>query len=110
MLAMKSWRRGCALAIAALLLVIPASAQGPADPDEDAASVETDEPTDPTDLDSDLEEPDSEETDSDLEEPDSEDLDEVLRTYISEQASNIEEILVTGEKRSTHQDAPTSST
>ena len=101
MLAMKPWRRGCALVIAALLLVSPASAQAPVDPYEDTASTEMDEPTDPTDL---------EEAYSDLEEPDSEDLDEALRTDVREQASNIEEILVTGEKRSTLQDAPTSST
>ncbi|MCH8084558.1 MAG: hypothetical protein IH885_10020, partial [Myxococcales bacterium] len=98
---MKSWRRGCALVIAALLLVSPASAQAPVDPYEDTASEEMDEPTDPTDL---------EEAYADLEEPDSEDLDEALRTDVREQASNIEEILITGEKRSTLQDAPTSST
>ena len=101
MLAMKSWRRGCALVIAALLLVSPASAQAPVDPYEDTASEEMDEPTDPTDLEEDY---------ADLEEPDSEDLDEALQTDVREQASNIEEILITGEKRSTLQDAPTSST
>jgi hypothetical protein len=55
MLAVRSWRRGRALVIAALLFVIPASAQVPVNLDEDTASAETAEPTDPTDLDSDLE-------------------------------------------------------
>jgi len=107
---MRSWRRGCALAIAALLLVIPTSAQVPVDPDEDTASARTDEPTHPTDLESDLDEPDSEEGDSDHARPDSEDLDEAIQTEIRTQASDIEKILVTGEKQSTLQDAPTSST
>jgi len=76
MLALRFWRCRCTLVIAALLLVIPASAQDPADPNQDTASAETDEPTDPTDLENDLEEAESEKPDSDLEEPDSADLDE----------------------------------
>ncbi len=98
MLATKSWRRGCALAIAALLLVIPASAQVPVDPNEDTESELTEEPSDLADLDRDLDESDSEESDFDLEEPDSADLDEALRSDIYKQTSDIEEILVTGEK------------
>jgi outer membrane receptor protein involved in Fe transport len=108
MLATKSWRRGCALAIAALLLVIPASAQVPSDPNEDSESGLTEEPSDLADRD--LDESDSEESDFDLEEPDSEDLEETLRSDMFQQASDIEEILVTGEKQNTLQDAPTSST
>ena len=42
-----SWRRGCALAVAAVSLVAPASAEDPADPERDTASAETAEPTDP---------------------------------------------------------------
>jgi hypothetical protein len=106
MVALKPWHRRCALLIAALLLVIPASAQDPVDPNQDTASPEADEPTDPTDL----EEGDSEESEPDLEEPDSADLDEALRTDMLQQASDIEEILITGEKQNTLQDAPTSST
>jgi outer membrane receptor protein involved in Fe transport len=106
MLAMKLWRCRCALVIAALLLVIPASAQDPADPDPDSEELETDESADPADL----EESDSEETDSDLEEPDAADLGATLRRDMVEQASDIEEILITGEKTNTLQDAPTSST
>jgi outer membrane receptor protein involved in Fe transport len=87
--------------ITALLLVIPASAQDPVDPDQDTASTETDEPTDTTD---------SESFESDLEEPSAADLEEALRMDVLEQASDIEEILVTGEKQNTLQDAPTSST
>jgi outer membrane receptor protein involved in Fe transport len=94
--------------IAALLWVVPAAAQEPVDPDADTASAEAGEATDPTDRESDLEERASE--DSDLEEPDSADLDEALRRELREQASDIEEILITGERRSTLQDAPTSST
>jgi outer membrane receptor protein involved in Fe transport len=96
--ALKFWRYRCALVIAALLLVIPASAQNPVDPDEDTASAEMDEASDPTDLESDLEEPDAAE------------LEEALRMDMMQQASDIEEILVTGEKQNTLQDAPTSST
>jgi len=94
MLAVKPWHRRCALVIAALLLVIPASAQDPVDPDQDTAPAEADEPTDPTDPESGLEETDSEEADSDLEEPDSEDLEEALRADMLQQASDIEEILI----------------
>ena len=110
MLALKFWRCRCTLVIAALLLVIPASAQDPVDPDQDTASTEADEPSDPTGLESDLEEPESANPESDLEEPDSEDLEEALRKDMREQASDIEEILITGEKQNTLQDAPTSST
>ena len=109
MLALGCWRRRCALVIAALLWVVPAAAQGPVDPDEDAASAEADEATDPMDRESGLEERASE--DSDLEEPDSADLEEALEMDRLPQANDdIEEILITGEKRDTLQDAPTSST
>ena len=108
MLALKFWRCKCTLVIAALLLVIPASAQDPVDPNEDTASAETDEPTDPTDPRA-TSKNGSEKSESDLEEPDS-DLEEALRMDMLQQASDIEEILITGEKQNTLQDAPTSST
>ena len=98
MLALKSWRCRWVLVIAALLLVIPASAQDPADPNQETASAESDESSDPTD------------PESDLEEPDSEDLEEAPGMDVRQQTSDIEKILVTGEKQSTLQDAPTSST
>ncbi len=110
MFALKFWRCRCALVIAALLFVVPASAQDPADPNENTASAETDEPTAPTDLESGLEEPDAEDLESDLEEPDAEDLKRARKRGALQQTSDIEEILITGEKRSTLQDAPTSST
>ena len=103
--ALKFWRYSCALVVAALLLVIPASAQDPVDASEDTASAEMDPPSDPTDLESDLEDPVS-----DLEEPDPAELEEALRMDMFQQASDIEEILITGEKQNTLQDAPTSST
>ena len=78
MLALGVWRRRWALGVAAVLLVVPASAQDLVDPnqDKDTASAETDEPTDPTNLESDLEEPESEKPEFDLEEPKSEDFEE----------------------------------
>ncbi len=101
MLALKFWQRKFALLIAALLLVVPASAQDPVDPDEDSASAETDDPTDPTDVESDTEAADA----TDFGEPLMMDRDEMLF-----QGSDIEEILITGEKQNSLQDAPTSST
>jgi outer membrane receptor protein involved in Fe transport len=101
MLALKFWQRKFALLFTALLLVVPASAQDPVDPDEEAAAEETDEPTEPTDAESDAEEAD----DSDFGELPMMDRDEMLF-----QAGDIEEILITGEKQNTLQDAPTSST
>ena len=44
------WHRRCALAMAAVLLVVPASAQVLVDPAEDTASAEADKPADPFDL------------------------------------------------------------
>ena len=99
MLALKFWRRRFAFLIAALLLVVPASAQDPVDPDEENAPAETDDPSDPTDDESDFEEPE------DFAEPLVMDKQELLL-----QASDIEEIFITGEKQNTLQDAPTSST
>ena len=55
MLALRFWRYSWALVIVALLLVIPASAQDPVDPDQDTTSAETDESTNPTDLDRNIE-------------------------------------------------------
>jgi iron complex outermembrane receptor protein len=98
MLALKFWQRKSALLIAALLLVVPASAQDPVDPDEDSAAAETDDPADPTDVESDADT-------TDFGEPLMMDRDEMLF-----QGSDIEEILITGEKQNTLQDAPTSST
>jgi len=94
-------RRKIALLIAVTLLVVPASAQDPVDPDEDSAAAETDDPTDPTDVESDTEASDA----TDFGEPLVMDRDEMLF-----QAGDIEEILITGEKQNTLQDAPTSST
>ena len=107
---LKFWRCRCALLIGALLLVIPASAQDPVDPNQDTPSAEMDEPTEPTDPESDLEEPQPEKSESELEEPDSAELEEALRADMLMQTSDIEEILITGEKQNTLQDAPTSST
>ncbi|MBW2691324.1 MAG: TonB-dependent receptor [Deltaproteobacteria bacterium] len=101
MLAPKFWQRKIALLMAALLLVVPASAQDPVDPDEDSAAAETDDPTDPTDVESDTKASDA----TDFGEPLMMDRDEMLF-----QGSDIEEILITGEKQNTLQDAPTSST
>jgi outer membrane receptor protein involved in Fe transport len=101
MLAPKFWQRKIALLMAALLLVVPASAQDPVDPDEDSAAAETDEPTDSTDVESDTEASDA----TDFSEPLVMDRDEMLF-----QGSDIEEILITGEKQNSLQDAPTSST
>ncbi len=98
MLALKPWRYGCALVSATLLLLSPASAQDLPDPSPETAPEATDEPADP------------DEADSDLEEPDAAELDAILRMDILQQASDIEEILITGEKQNTLQDAPTSST
>jgi outer membrane receptor protein involved in Fe transport len=99
--AMDSRRCRFALLIAALLLVVPASAQDPIDSDEDSAAAETDDLTDPTDVESDAEASDP----TGADEPPQMDRDEILL-----QASDIEEILITGEKQNTLQDAPTSST
>jgi len=104
MLVLRLWRYRCAIAIAALLCVVPASAQDSAAPIDEPDSAESEESTDPTELD------EPEQADSDLEEPDSADLNDSLRTDMLLQASDIEEILVTGEKQNTLQDAPTSST
>ena len=101
MLAPKFCQRKIALLMAALLLVVPASAQDPVDPDEDSAVEETDDPTDPTDTESDTEASDA----TDFGEPLMMDRDDMLF-----QASDIEEILITGEKQNTLQDAQTSST
>ena len=79
MLPPKFRHRNCALVIAALLWVVPVSAQDPVDPDEDTAAVETDEASDPTDLESERDETAAEKPESDLEEPDSADLEETLR-------------------------------
>ena len=46
MFALKLWRRRCAAAIAALLLVVPAFAQDPVDNDEDTTAQEPDEASD----------------------------------------------------------------
>jgi opacity protein-like surface antigen len=78
MLALGFWRRRCALALAAVLLAVPASAQDPVDPNQDTAAAETDKPSDPTSIESDLEERDSEQPESDLEEPNSAELEEAL--------------------------------
>ncbi|MBW2542394.1 MAG: TonB-dependent receptor plug domain-containing protein, partial [Deltaproteobacteria bacterium] len=98
MLDLKFWQRKLALLLAASLLVVPASAQDPADPDEEAAAEEIDDLTDPTDDESDTD-------DVDFGEPLMMDRSEMLF-----QAGDIEEILITGEKQNTLQDAPTSST
>ncbi|MCH7645122.1 MAG: hypothetical protein IH974_09840, partial [Myxococcales bacterium] len=82
--------------IAALLWVVPAAAQDPVDPDADTASAEAGEATDPTDRESGLEERASEE--SDLEEPDSADLEDALQREPPQQASDIEEIRITGDE------------
>ncbi len=84
--------------IAALLLVVPASAQDPVDSDEDAASVEADELADSEDL------------ESGLEELGSEDLEETGRLDAAQRDRDIEKILITGEKQNTLQGAPISST
>ena len=80
--------RRCALAMAAVLLVVPASAHVLIDPAEDTASAEADEPTDPIDLDSGLEEPDFEEPEPNLE--------EAVRMDTPRQSRYVEEIPVTG--------------
>ncbi len=98
MVAVKPWRRRCAAAIAALLLVVPAFAQDPVDSDEDTTAEELDESTDAS------------ASETGPEAPDTEDLDRTLRNDMLLQAGDIEEILVTGEKQNTLQDAPTSST
>jgi outer membrane receptor protein involved in Fe transport len=95
------WQRKIALLMAALLLVVPASAQDPVSPDEESAAEETDDLTDPTDVESDTEASEA----IDFGEPLRMDRDEMLF-----QAGDIEEILITGEKQHTLQDAPTSST
>jgi iron complex outermembrane receptor protein len=87
-----------ALLIAALSLVVPASAQDPVDSNGDAAPAKADEPTDSTGL------------ESGLEEPDTEDLEETRRMDVVQQDSFIEKILITGEKQNTLQGTPTSST
>jgi len=98
MVALKLWRRRCAAAIAALLLVVPAFAQDPVDSDEDTTAEEPDESTDAA------------ASETGPEAPDTEDLNQSLRNEMLLKAGDIEEILVTGEKQNTLQDAPTSST
>jgi len=101
MLAVNLWRYGSALAVAALLFVLPASAQVPT-PGADRGSAEADEATSPKD--------DEDEEQAPGVQHDASDLDEALRMDALEQAGDIEEILITGEKQNTLQDAPTSST
>ena len=92
--ALKPWRYGLGLVVAALLFVGPASAQDPT-PTPTATPTPTPTPTD---------------SESDIEEPDSAELQQTLRLDMLQQAGDIEEILITGEKQNTLQDAPTSST
>jgi len=94
MLALRPWRDRCVFAIAALLWTIPAWAQDPVDTDAETALVEVDPTADPADFD----------------DPDSKRPEELPRKGLRQRGDEIEKILVTGEKQSTLQDIPTSST
>jgi len=98
MFALKLWRRRCAAAIAGLLLVVPAFAQDPVDSDEDTTAQEPDEASD------------AGAAETGPQAPDREELNKTLSNDMLLKAGDIEEILVTGEKTNTLQDAPTSST
>ncbi len=99
MLALKHRRSKWTLPIIAQLLVVPAWAQDPVD------SAGVAEPHS-----EDLQESGPEKPESDPEEPDSGKVQESLRSEVLQKTSDIEEILIHGEKQDTLRDAPTSST